>query len=110
MEKLYAEIGGRIRHLREAQRLTQAEVAELCDIDSSFYGQIERGKNIPSLKTLLSIATALNADPGELLPSTKGKRSRLHDAPIEKLLDRLTDDKKRFVLSLVGDLVKEFKK
>lgn len=49
-------------------------------------------------------------DPGELLASTKGKRSSLHSALIEKLLENLNDDKREFVLGIVGDLVREFKK
>lgn len=49
--------------------MTQAEVSEIADIDTSFYGQIERGANIPSLKTFVSIARALKVNSSDLLPS-----------------------------------------
>jgi transcriptional regulator with XRE-family HTH domain len=36
-------VGARIRKLREAQGISQEEVARLAGIDRSYYGRIERG-------------------------------------------------------------------
>lgn len=110
MDKLFVEIGGRIRELRKALKLTQAEVAEKAGIDSSFYGQIERGANIPSLKTFLAIAAALRAEPGELLPSYKGKSGDATLSAVDSLLGELKPEKRRFVLTMVRDIVAELKK
>lgn len=108
MEKLYAEIGGRMRDLRTALKLTQAQIAELAGIDASFYGQIERGANIPSLKTFLAIASALKVDPADLLPSSRSL-SPAYQKTLGTLLAGLPQDKQRFILSLVRDMAQEFK-
>lgn len=111
MDKVTMEIGGRIRFLRKALKLTQAQVAEIVGIDSSFYGQIERGANVPSLKTLLAIADALSVNPADLLPSKKDKKTdKLHFAALEKAFSGLNAEKKHFVLSLVHDIAKELKR
>ncbi len=112
MEKVYREIGARIRALRQALRLTQAEVAEKIGIDSSFYGQIERGANAPSLKTLFAIAAALGAEPAHLLPSVRGRAGRdplIGDA-LENLLSKLEPARRRFVVGMVRDLADELKR
>ncbi|OGS04406.1 MAG: hypothetical protein A3G41_08560 [Elusimicrobia bacterium RIFCSPLOWO2_12_FULL_59_9] len=112
MDKLYAEVGKRIRALRKAFRLTQAQVAESAGIDPSFYGQIERGAGIPSLKTFLAIAQALDADPSDLLPPDKSRKrsDSLYPKAFEKLFTGLKPGKRDFLLGVVQDLVKEFKK
>jgi len=59
--------------------MTQAQVAEAANIGTSFYGQIERGANTPSLKTLAAVASALKAnpsDPARISKEDRGKRSR----------------------------------
>lgn len=50
----------RIRLIREAKGLTQAEVAYLATITPSAYGQIERKAADSKLKTLQKIADALS--------------------------------------------------
>lgn len=108
MEKVYRDVGARIRTLRQALKLTQAEVAERCGIDPSFYGQIERGANVPSLRTLFAVAAVLQVEPGDLLPKTRGPRQ---DAPVADalgaLLTRLKPKKRRFLMGVVRDLADE---
>ncbi|MBI5238922.1 MAG: helix-turn-helix transcriptional regulator [Elusimicrobia bacterium] len=108
MEKLYAEIGGRMRGLRKALRLTQAQISELAGIDASFYGQIERGANIPSLKTFLAIASALKVDPADLLPSSRSLSPAYHKT-LGRLLEELPQEKQRFILGMVKDMAEELK-
>lgn len=108
MEKVYREIGARIRSLRQTLKLTQAEVAERVGIDASFYGQVERGSNIPSLRTLFAVAHALRVEPASLLPKTRGRPE--DDAAAEALgplLSRLKPGKRRFLMGVVRDLAGE---
>jgi transcriptional regulator with XRE-family HTH domain len=110
MQKVYREIGARIRALRQGLRLTQAEVAERAGIDSSFYGQLERGANTPSLRTLYAVAAVLHVEPGELLPKTRGKdEDPALSGALNALLKRLKPAKRRFVLGMVRDLTDELK-
>lgn len=78
VDKLFFEIGSRIRNFRKTLRLTQAHVAEQAGVDASFYGQIERGANVPSIRTLFAIAAALHVDATDLLPEIKNKQGRIN--------------------------------
>lgn len=103
MDSLYIEIGARMRACRGASRKTQAQVAEAAGIDPSFYGQLERGRNVPSVKTLLSVAEALGVEPAALLPSLR--RSRPDYLPaLERIISTLPSRKRRLLLGLVGDM------
>jgi len=50
----------RIRRIREARNLTQSEVAFMCNISASAYGQIERKASTSSYDTLCKIAKSLD--------------------------------------------------
>ncbi|MBI4350118.1 MAG: helix-turn-helix transcriptional regulator [Elusimicrobia bacterium] len=107
MDNFYAEIGRRMKSVRTALRLTQAQVAEKAGIDTSFYGQIERGANIPSLRTFAAVAAALKLDASDLLP--RQPRGRLHETAVENLLAGLDSKRKALVLGLVKDIVARYK-
>ena len=68
MNKINTQLfGNRIRECRRKHNLTLVQLAEKCDISSNFLGQLERGKNIPSLKTLIKIANILEVSIDGLL-------------------------------------------
>ena len=56
----YAALGERIRDAREAKRLTQERLAEICSLSTAHIGHIERGTRIPSLEALFNISTHLH--------------------------------------------------
>ena len=108
MKKVYRDIGARIRALRLASKLTQAEVAERCGIDPSFYGQIERGANVPSLRTLFAVAEVLRVEPGDLLPKVgRGGADAATTQALGSVLSRLKPSKRRFLMDMVRDLAGE---
>ena len=65
-------VGGMIRSLREAQNLTQRQVAEsTCgrpwELSRSAISSIERGRSLPSLEALVALSRVLHVDPMEVL-------------------------------------------
>src|SRR5512141_2987582 len=52
---------------REAQQLTQEQLAERAGIHATTIGKIERGQQIPSLALFILIAQALACPPADLL-------------------------------------------
>lgn len=110
MDSFYTEIGDKMKAMRSALRMTQAQVAEKAGIDTSFYGQIERGVNIPSLKTFAAIAKALKTDPGDLFPARHPGKERLYETAMGQLLDGLDSKKKALVLGLLKDITTHYKK
>ena len=55
-----ALLGSRLRQLREAQGLTQDELADLCGTNQGHIGKIERGEINLTLDTLMRIADGLH--------------------------------------------------
>jgi transcriptional regulator with XRE-family HTH domain len=109
MKKVYRDIGARIRALRLASKLTQAEVSERCGIDPSFYGQIERGANVPSLRTLFAVAEVLRVEAADLLPRTgRVGADAATTKALGSALSRLKPAKRRFLMGVVRDIADEF--
>ena len=59
-------LGIKIKSLRQKRNLTQAELAEKISASLKHFGELERGRGNPSLKTLKSIAKVLNVEIYEL--------------------------------------------
>jgi transcriptional regulator with XRE-family HTH domain len=67
-DKTYArKFGARVRTIRQEQALTQERLAWDCDIDKGFLSQVEAGKRIPSIPTLVALATRLGVGAADLL-------------------------------------------
>lgn len=56
-----------LRDLRRQKRLSQAELANLSDLDRTFISLLERGVRQPTLETLFRIASALEVKPSEII-------------------------------------------
>ena len=68
MSKQELEILGRIiREKREAQGLTQVELAEKAGVDRNYIGMVERGERNPSYLSLQKIAKGLGIKVEELI-------------------------------------------
>jgi transcriptional regulator with XRE-family HTH domain len=61
------KIGKKIRSLRQKQNLTQEKLADLCFLDRTYIGGIERGERNFSLINLFKIANSLNVKPEEIV-------------------------------------------
>ena len=59
------ELGGRVRELRRAAGLTQADVA--APFSAAYISAIEHGIVVPSLPALVVLASRLGVEPAELL-------------------------------------------
>ncbi len=55
-------LGLKIRCLRKMKNISQIALAEKANLNFNFIGQIERAETNPSLKTIISIANALDVD------------------------------------------------
>ena len=55
-----------MKKCRKEAGLTQEKLAELCNTDPCYIGQIENGRRFPSVTYIERIATALNIQPHHL--------------------------------------------
>ena len=51
-----------LKKFRKIQGISQAKLANLCDTDLSYIGQIEMGKRFPSIKLIEKIAKVLDIE------------------------------------------------
>lgn len=70
MELDYGIIGERIAKRRKKLHLTQAKLAESCNISDQYLSNIERAVSIPSTEVIMRLALALDTTPDEFLVGT----------------------------------------
>ena len=63
----YELLGKHVREQRKLKKYTLEQLAEMLDVSTTFIGQIERAKGIPSLETLVKIANVLETSVDSLL-------------------------------------------
>jgi transcriptional regulator with XRE-family HTH domain len=61
--EIQAVFAGNMKKYRKQAKITQERLAELCNTDYRYIGQIETGRRYPSLEFIGKIASALNIAP-----------------------------------------------
>ena len=96
----YKLLGEQIRKQRKNKKYTLEQLAEKLDVSTTFIGQIERAKGVPSLETFVKIANVLEISTDRLLfgdlSNTSGKTYFL--TKISDLTDQLTPKEKDLLL------------
>lgn len=67
LDTIGAQFGERIRILRQQQNLSQMDLAELADLNTTYIGHLEHGTKSPTLQTLGKLSNALHLSLPELL-------------------------------------------
>lgn len=96
----YELLGKHIRKYRKLKNYTLEQLAEKLDVSTTFIGQIERAKGIPSLETLVKIANVLEVSTDSLLfgdLNTKSGNSHFVKQ-IEELTETFTSKEKELLL------------
>jgi transcriptional regulator with XRE-family HTH domain len=70
------DLGDRLRDLRLVRSLTQADLAEQCDLHRTFIGSVERGERNVSILNLRLIARVLRVPLAELLDEGGQRRGK----------------------------------
>lgn len=65
------EIGSKIKHLREFNKMSQEEMAAKMHMSTNSYGRIERGETQADLNRLEQIANIFNIDVAELISKSE---------------------------------------
>jgi transcriptional regulator with XRE-family HTH domain len=69
------QVGDRIRILRMNQKRTLQEIADACELSKSMISKIENNHTVPSIATLVKIASALGTNLASLLEQNTGLKS-----------------------------------
>ncbi len=89
-------LGQKIRQLRNAHHLSQADLAEMIDVSTNYIGQIERGDRKPSLETLVSLCNTLNTSMDYILSDSMTLHTDQLSLDILSKLDTLSLEEKHF--------------
>jgi len=81
-----AELGKRIKKVRESKHLTLKNIEAAAGISATHISEIERGKTSPTLGALMKISKALGKDPAYFI-----EEEELNDVSLVTLEDRVVE-------------------
>ena len=64
-----------LKTIRKERQITQEKLAELCNTDTAYIGQIETRKRFPSISLIEKIAAALNVEPYRLFKNNSTSKT-----------------------------------
>ncbi len=97
----YAEVGARIRELRESRGVTQAELAALVECEQSHVSRIESGEHRVHLDTLLMVLGELDVSIAEFFHGGHGESLTPGDVRLIEKLAEMSEEDRAAVLHLV---------
>ncbi|MFN4227868.1 MAG: helix-turn-helix domain-containing protein [Candidatus Ratteibacteria bacterium] len=105
------DLGKKIREIRKAKKYTQSELAWAIGVSPNFIGLIERGKKIPSLKTLLKISKTFQIPISYFFEEFKYQipEEDLLIKKISSLLKETSEEDKKVIYKLVKSIIKKKK-
>ena len=96
--------GRKIKEYRKKKNLTQAQLAELVNVDDKHISCIESGKNFPSPDLIERLATSLDVEPKDLFEFYYLQDAEDIKSDIITMLDKLNKDE----LALAHKYVRTF--
>ena len=104
MEK--AELGSMIRKVRLMKGYTQEVLAEKADIGLMYYGEIERGVKMPSMKTFINIIEALEISADYILQNELSSGKEYVFDELTKKLEGLTPQQRKTASDILDAYIK----
>ena len=101
--------GSQLRTFRNAQGLSQIELAERIEVSKETIGKIERGQAAPSFRTIDKICRELGRPPSSFFQRDRYERHQPASTALEKLVSKaskMTDAELEWVLSLIVEIDK----
>ncbi len=104
------QFGARVRELRARAGFTQAELAKRCGqgVEMQRIGEIERGEQNCTLKTVERLAKGLSCEPAELFlfrPQQVGRAMSVLDARLLDLWKAADDEAKKKAIRILSELL-----
>ncbi|MFQ5789882.1 MAG: helix-turn-helix domain-containing protein [Acidobacteriota bacterium] len=83
---MYAEVGHRIRVLRQKKGMLQEELARKAGLSPSALSNFEQGRRRTSLEWLRKLSKALGVTVSDLIPDARSRKPLAENSEEEKLL------------------------
>lgn len=104
MQNIKILFGRKIKEIRKKRKMTQAQLAELVNVDDKHISCIESGKNFPSADLIERFVNILNIEPKELFEFYHLQDPDNLKKEILYMLDKLQDEE----ISLVYKYIRTF--
>lgn len=98
-------IGARIAEIRHKKGMTQDQLAERMEISPKYLSSIERGKENPTLNTLINLARCLNVDLGVIFSFPQIEDPAKRKTLIASLLNKADDDQLKLALKVLSSII-----
>lgn len=99
-------IGKKLKEARNSKKYTQDFVAENIDVSTDLLRNIENGRNIGSIATLLNICNILDITPNELFYDVLKNKEKVLDDKLYKEFQELSLKDKELIQTLIMHIKK----
>lgn len=101
MAEIKTVFGQRVRHYRKNKKLSQEQLAELCDLHPTYIGQLERGEKNASLETIMRVCEGLEISPEVLFENIVPRGCASAAQEIYNIAAALPVEKQKALLDIV---------
>lgn len=101
MADIKAIFGQRVRYYRKNKKLSQEQLAELCNLHPTYIGQLERGEKNASLETIMRICEGLEISPEVLFENIVPKQGGDTAREIYNIAVSFPEKKQKDLLDIV---------
>lgn len=98
-------IGVRIAEIRKKMGMTQEKLSEKMGISPTYLSSIERGKENPTLDTLIILAKSLGVDLGVIFSFPQIEDPAKRKYLITSLLNKADDDQLKVALKILSSII-----
>lgn len=99
-------IGARIKDIRNKQGITQEQLSERVGINTKYLSSIERGKENPTLNTLLKLTQSLDVNLDEIFSNLQIEDPAKRKSLIISLLDEADDEQLKLAYKILSAVIK----
>jgi len=104
--RLKQAIGTRIQKIRNQKGLTQDQLSEKVNISPKYLSSIERGKENPTLNTLINIAEKLSVDVEEFFTEIQLEDPQITKEMVLALIGEANEDQLKVIYKILSVIVK----
>jgi transcriptional regulator with XRE-family HTH domain len=98
-------IGARIKEIRARNRINKERLAERMGINPKYLSSIERGKENPSLNTLIKLSESLEVDLGEIFSLLQIEDPAKRKSLIISLLDDADSEQLKIIFKIISAII-----
>jgi len=98
-------IGARIKEIRTKKGITQEQLSERMEINPKYLSSIERGKENPTLNTLIKLSESLGVDLSEIFRFIQIEDPAERKSLIISILDESDNEQLKLIFKILSAIV-----